>query len=422
MSVKSIKLDSLAKRAALLALCAFCLICFFFSAKWFFANAVAPKAAFKEIAEIAIALAPDDPQTHYALAALSEKTFLDEDLPKSLSEYERAAALSPDDFRLWFALGKARDRVGDQRGAELALRKTLELAPNYAQVQWTYGNVLLREGKTQEAFAQMRRAAEGDQKFAAPLITTAWLIFDENLAAMRQAIGGSPAVNAALATYLAKQKRFDEALYVWNGLPLEQRKTSFNQNGKDLVREMLAAKRFRDALQIEIETGEAAGFAPGKIFNPGFEADVKTKEASVFEWQISDALQPQIGFDDREKHAGNRSLVIVFNSATGKDFRSVSQTVAVEPDKIYVFEAFYKSDLRTSATFRWEIFDLSNERVLAATDAIAAISDWTNLSAEFKAPENAQAVAIRLVPENCKTGLCPITGKVWFDDFSVNQK
>lgn len=422
MSVKSIKLDSSANRAFLLAVSAACLVGFLISAKWFFANAVAPKAAFKEIAEITTGLAPDDPQTHYALAALSEKTFLPEDLPKSLAEYERAVALAPEDFRLWFALGKARDRVGDQAGAERALRKTLELAPNYAQIQWTYGNILLRGGKIQEAFAQMRRAAESDVRFAAPLVSTAWLIFDENLTATKQASGDSAAVNAALAAFLAKQKRFGEALDVWNSVPDEDRKTTFNQNGKDLVQEMLTAKRFRDALQIEIETGEAEGFAPGKIFNPGFETDVKTKEASVFEWQIADALQPQIGFDDREKHSGNRSLVIVFNSTTGKDFRSVSQTVAVEAGKNYKFEAFYKSDLKTSATFRWEIFDLSSEKVLASTDSIAANSDWTNLTAEFKVPENSQAFAVRLVRENCKTGLCPITGKVWFDDFSVNQK
>ena len=422
MAVKSIKFDSLAGRVFLLVAALVCLTAFFFAAKWCFANALAPKSASKEIAEITIRLAPDDPQTHYALAALSEKTFLPEDLPVSIAEYEQAAALSPNDFRLWFALGKARERNGDAAGAELALGKALELAPNYAEIQWTLGNVLLRRGKTVEAFVEIRKAAEGDSKFTSPAVSTAWQIFGGDFAQIKQSLGDSAKINSALVIFLAKQKLFDEAMKVWNTLPREEKKNDLKQNGEEFFREMLAAKRFRDALRIQTEIGETGNFAPGKIFNGGFETEVKTKDASVFEWQIANGLQPQIGFDDRERRGGNRSLVIVFNSLDGRDFRSVSQTIAIEPGKNYRFEAFYKSDLKTPATFRWEIFDASNDKVLAATDSISANADWTNLQTEFNASETVQAVTIRLARESCRAGICPITGKVWFDDFSIKQR
>ncbi|MCA1639735.1 MAG: carbohydrate binding domain-containing protein, partial [Acidobacteria bacterium] len=150
--------------------------------------------------------------------------------------------------------------------------------------------------------------------------------------------------------------------------------------------------------------------------------EVKTKDASVFEWQIADGLQPQIGFDDREKRGGNRSLVVVFNSATGKDFRSIFQTIVVESGKSYRFEMFYKADLKTAATLKWEIVDAASDKILAATGSILANSDWTNLQAEFTAPETTQAVVLRLAREGCKSGICPIAGKVWLDDFSVIQQ
>ncbi|MCA1638303.1 MAG: tetratricopeptide repeat protein, partial [Acidobacteria bacterium] len=110
--IKSIKLQTFASRIFLIFAGFACLILFFFFAKWCFANALAEKADTKEIAEMMVDLAPSDPQTHHSLAVLSEKTFLPEDLPKALAEYERATVLSPDDYRFWYALGKARERNG----------------------------------------------------------------------------------------------------------------------------------------------------------------------------------------------------------------------------------------------------------------------------------------------------------------------
>jgi Tfp pilus assembly protein PilF len=220
MSVKSIKLESPARRAILLAVLLLCLVCAFFFVKWCLANAIASQVIYKEVADLAIDWAPDDPQAHYSLAVLYEKSFLAEYLPQSLEEYEKAAALAPNDFRLWLAVGKARERVGDSAGAENALRRALELAPNYTEVQWTLGNVLLRGGKTDEAFVEIRKVA-GDPKYAAPAVSIAWQIFEGDLARIRQNLGDSVSVNAALALFLAKQKRFDEAMQTWCALPAD---------------------------------------------------------------------------------------------------------------------------------------------------------------------------------------------------------
>ena len=185
---------------------------------------------------------------------------------------------------------------------------------------------------------------------------------------------------------------------------------------------MLAAKKYRDALPIQqsiSEQTDAESFAPGKIYNGGFESEIKRERASVFDWQIADGAQPQIGFDDAEKRGGNRSLVMIFNSSNGKDFRQISQTIVTESNRKYIFEALYKSDLKTAATLHWEIIDASDGKNLATTNAIAERADWTRLNTEFTSSENTQAVTVRLVREACKSIICPISGKVWFDDFSL---
>lgn len=424
MMIKSINLETASRRALMIVAAIVCLIAAVFFAKWCFANAIAAHAPAIEVAELSIALAPNDPQTHYALAVLNEKSFLAEDLPKSLAEYEQATALSPHDFRLWLALGKARERIGDAAGAELALRKALALAPNYAQVAWTHGNVLLRRGNIEEAFAEIRRAAESNDTYRTPAAATAWQIFDGNITEVKKYLGDSPNLTSALATFLAGQKRFEEAFELWNALPAEYKRTTRRADGEELYSALIAAKKYRDALQIQSSLSDesgAANFTPGKIVNGGFEEEVKREKVGIFEWQIADGAQPQIGFDDVQKHGGNRSLVIIFNSTDGKDFRQISQTIAIGAAGKYVIDISYKSDLKTAASLRWDVLDTTDGKVLAATNPIANNADWTNLQVEFVAAEKTQAVTLRLARVQCRSIICPVSGKVWFDDFSISQ-
>ena len=420
MSVKSIKIETFAARAVLLAAGVIFLVCTAFFVRWFFANSIAANTNLREVADFAVGLGPGDPQTHYTLAVLSGKIFLTEELEKSLTEHEKAAALAPKDYRGWLGLGRARERVGDAAGAELALRKSLELAPNYSQVKWTLGNILLRQGKTSEGFAELRGAAQSDVTFRNPTIITALEIFDGDLAQVKQNVGDSKEINSALAVFFAAQKRFDEALKAWDVLPAEEKKTTFKETGEQLYRELLAAKKYRDALMIRSQIGgsETEQAVVGQIVNSGFEREVKPRDAGVFEWQIADGAKPQIGLDDVQKHSGNRSLVVIFNSPDGKDFRGISQIVALEAGKTYRFETFYKSELKTSATLVWEIVDAADGKVLATTGTVSPNADWTSLKAEFAAA-NTEAVTLRMAREACKSPVCPISGRVWFDDFSI---
>ena len=96
-----------------------------FVAKWGFAYSAAARADTADVAALAADFGPDDPQTHYALAVLSEKTFTADDIERSIREFETAAALSPSNYILWLDLGRARERNGDQAGAERALPQLL---------------------------------------------------------------------------------------------------------------------------------------------------------------------------------------------------------------------------------------------------------------------------------------------------------
>ena len=414
---KTIRSDSGPKRAAIFAAGFIVLAFTVFVVRWSLGNAASTRADAPEIAQMTTQLAPDDPQTHYAAGVLLEKQFDIASLELAVKEYEKAAILSPNNYLYWLALGNARERSGDAIGGELALRKALELAPHYARVHWALGNALVRQGRTDEGFAEIRSAVESDPKLADLAATTAWMMLRGNVSDVRGALGESDLLNASLAMLLVNEKRFDEALSIWSSLSITEKQGPLAEMAATVAQRFYEAGRYRDAARIrgEIIPGSVE---VARVSNGGFEEPIKNVVASGYEWNIAPGAQPQIAPTNGQKHSGNISLVLVFNSMESKDFRSISQTVAVEPSREYELEVFYRADLRTKAGFRWEVVSVANNTPITATEPTAASAEWTRLSTRFKVTES-DGVTIRLGRVNCEGPVCQITGNLWFDDIAL---
>ncbi|MCW5959827.1 MAG: hypothetical protein KIS76_06660 [Pyrinomonadaceae bacterium] len=422
MPRKSIPIDSIYGRAILAGLTVLVAVFSVIAAKWSFANSISTQAEHIEVAELAIEMAPDDPQAHYALAVLTERTFLPQELERSLSEFKKAAMLSPHDFRLWIALGKAFERAGDDENAALSFKNAKRLAPNYAQVAWIYGNFLVRTGDTENAFAEIRRAAEADRQYLRPAVATAFQILGGDLAQIRKLFGDSMDLNAMLAASLGGSKKFDEALEIWNSLPESDRRTKYSDEGAALYRQLIDAKHFREALKINNQTAKNDNlkFEAQTIYNGGFEADLTLSGAPLFDWNLAGGLQPQVLFDAGQKREGSRSIVFLFNSIDGRDFRGLSQTIVVSPGSSYRLGFSYRSQFKSAATFTWQIVDPAGE-LLGESEPIDAESEWEDRTVNFTVPDQTEAVTIRLARAKCPDGICPINGRVWFDNFELSQ-
>lgn len=423
MPFQTIHIKTNGQKLFMLAGAVLCFVLAFLFVKWSLGHTISIRAQQKEVADVSTGFAPDDPQTHFSSAVLHEKSFDPENFVKAVNEYQIAVALSPNDYLFWLALGKARERGGDAVGAEKALRRAVELAPNYVDTHWTLGNNLLRQGKTAEAFAEIRKSAAGSDKYVIPAIATSWQIFNGDLNQIKQSVGDSPKLNAFLAVFLLKQERLNEAFEIWDSLPDEMKSVTFRKQSEEIYRQMINAGKYRFAkiIKSSIEGSNTARIF-GTFTDGGFEANVKKENTDPFDWQIGEGNQPLIGFDDKIKHGGDLSLVIIFNSPDGQDFRPVSQIIAVEAGKSYRFTGFYKTDLKASGTLRWEILNVADRVTVAATEELAANTDWKNIEADFTVPENAEAVIVNLVRVKCSSTICPIIGKVWFDDFELNKK
>ena len=183
---------------------------------------------------------------------------------------------------------------------------------------------------------------------------------------------------------------------------------------------LLGEKKFRYAGEVAAGLSDAADPKSGQVSNGGFESIVKPTGAGPFEWIIAPGLQPQIVLTNGQKHGGSNSLLIVFNSSDSKDFRTVSQLIAVQPNTSYEFEIFYRAELKTQALFKWEVADAADDKTIALSDPISNTVQWLPLLLKFKSPPTSDGVILRLTRENCSQ-ICPVAGSIGFDDISLRS-
>jgi len=421
--IKLIDMQALWRRVLLLVFVVLVWIGVWFGARWGFGNSIAQFAPDLEVAQFAARLAPDDPQPQFSLAVLQRRSLLPEALPQALRHYEEAARLSPHDYRLWMELGRVRGQIGDFDGGAAALRRAAELAPSYSLPRWHLGNLLLRAERTDEAFAELRRAAAADPGLRSQVFNLAWRVFDANVPSVVAAVGNSAVMRAELTAYLLNQKRLDDARKLWLSLNRAERE-EHRPVGEALLRASVEAKRFHAALEVGREIAPEVTPEMGRLLNGGFEDEVGPPGRSFWGWQIAPAAQMQVGLDARLRHGGERSLRLVLDAYSLPSITNVSQLIAVEPGARYRLRYSVRTeDLKSISTLLTEVVDAGAAgRVLAtAQPLVNGTSEWQTATLDFNASAQTEAIIVRLNRAPCPAQVCPLFGKVWYDDFDLQR-
>lgn len=425
--LKLINVRAPIKRVLLFVPVALCLWGAWSAARWYMGNTFAEFApgveeGGVETARRAIELAPNDPLAYVSAANLEKRTLDPQRLQEAVRLYEEAVRLSPNDYRLWLGLGSGREQAGDTAGGEKALRRAIELAPSYAAPRWHLGNLLLRAGRTDEAFTELRRAADVNPiQFRGQVFTLAWNIFGEDTGTMERVLGDNAATRAQLAAFLAARERPDEAVRLWTSLNATEKK-EYRQMGEDLMKALYEKKQYRaaQALARDLEMESAEGI--GQVANPGFENVIGAPGTSLFGWQLAPMPQTEITVVSGQRRAGNRALRIIFNGYSKANFYNVSQLVVVEPNTRYRFEGYVRTqDLKSGGTPLIEAANVSDNKVLGTSQPFPlGRNDWQPVTFEFTTPEKTEAIYLRTNRAFCGD-VCPIFGTIWYDDFNLQR-
>ncbi len=361
-------------------------------------------------ADEAVRLSPSDPEVHRARATTLNRLRRPAEAARSL---ESALSLRYRDDYLWLELGSTREEANDSQGALAAFDQAVRWAPFYAHTHWQRGNLLLRMGRSEEAFVELRKAAVANKTYLLNLIDLAWGVSrgDAKTAAQLIAIANDSERVAFIRFLAGKGKAKDGADQIGalaTPLNAEQR--------NELVRELFMAKAFRDAFTIATEHPAWA------LFNGGFEEPLVLNNTG-FGWMLSpERTQNQLAIDVSEKFAGSKSLQINLGGNWTPGNPLLSQTLIVEPGKSYRLSFSVKTkDLVTGGPPFITVNDATNGELLAKSDNISAADSWQTLRIDFTALATSQAAVIRLQRNNCEPAPCPIFGVLWLDEFHIEQ-
>jgi hypothetical protein len=132
--------------------------------------------------------------------------------------------------------------------------------------------------------------------------------------------------------------------------------------------------------------------------------------------------QAQVGLDSRNTHAGRRSLRIDFSGPHAFTLGQFTQLVLVEPGARYRLSYFVRTeDLKSAATLVVQVVDAAGQALASGPPAPVGSSDWQQVTVEFAPAPSAEAVTVRVVRVGCPDGVCPIFGRVWYDEFNLQR-
>ena len=192
-----------------------------FAVRWQLGNMLADLTALsepnaKEVAALALRLSPGDPMVNWFLAGTRKNIFTPEGVSVTAETYETVTRLAPNDYRWWVELGRAREQTEEMEAAEKAYRRAVEIAPNYVYPHWHLGNFYLRQNRSEEAFAELKKSAAANSIYREQVFSIAWDFYEKDTARLEEIAGNAPAVRAGLAKFYASKQRAEDSLRIWN--------------------------------------------------------------------------------------------------------------------------------------------------------------------------------------------------------------
>jgi Flp pilus assembly protein TadD len=367
-------------------------------------------------ADDAVRYGPSDPEAFYARAMIHQRVAQQTD---AIRDLESATELRRHDYLLWLELGRARQLVDDTDGARLAFQESVRLAPYSVQPRWQLGNLLLRAGRTNEAFAELRRAAAGDPDLLPIVFDLAWNAYRGNAGAVEQAIKlERPRDKIALAYFLLKHGNPAEAVALFRSTEnVTAAQTS------ELTAALLATKRFYEAY--EVWSGKAYQEGLGALTNGGFEQQIATGDAG-FGWQLTDRQEAvRAALDTSETRAGKQSLLLEFSGLSNPGSPLLSQLILVEADTTYQLRFAARTRKLVAGGLPVVVIadvDTKDGSVLGQSAPILGSSDeWHDYNLSFKTGKTTTAMRITVQRQSCGQQPCPALGRLWLDDFSLRK-
>ncbi|MFN0277247.1 MAG: tetratricopeptide repeat protein [Pyrinomonadaceae bacterium] len=388
------------------------------------ANLTAPDSVnASPLADLAFSLAPDDPVASWLRASVELNGTSPDHIDSAVKIFEEAVKLSPQDYRWRIELGRAYEQAEKTAQAENSFKRAIELAPTYAFPHWHLGNFYLRQNRIDEAFAELRMAAENNRDFREQVFSLAWDYFDKDPENVEQLAADNTDSRARLALFFAARGQAAEALRVWNLLS-ETDKAAIPQIAKPIALGLFSQRFYRQALEFSRQLGIDADARPETLTNGGFERLINNQDDSRFGWQVGRTdSKVDVSADGSVRHDGARSLKVSFRNYVKPELYAIFQTVVVEPNTNYRLNFWVRTEnLKSMGGPLLEVINANDNLGIGSSKSFqTGTNDWEKYFVDFRTPANCSGITIRTARAFCGEQ-CPIAGVFWYDDFELSRR
>lgn len=371
-------------------------------------------------ADLAVRLAPSDPEAHYtrALALVNSDRLTD-----AVVELQQAIRLRPHHYYEWLDLGVTLDRLGDQTAAIAALQESVRLAPFFAQPRWQLGNLFFRQGRYEEAFAELRLGAKSNPNLFTGMLDLAWVAADGDVRTIEALVQPETRLgHLQLASFLAKHEKGADAVrqVTQAGKPGDEVERVLLQQ---TISGLLAAQLFSDAYAAwATDHNQRVGSGSDQFLNGDFLEPILQNDPG-FGWQVSATPMVGVSIDPSGPALGVRSVRVEFGGDSAPGSQLIHQLVLVQSRTRYSLRFMARGEELVSGGPPVILaFDGGSKasKILGESKPLSpGTSEWTAYQLDFATDENTSAVIIGLQRVPCSQSPCPIFGKLWLSRFSL---
>jgi hypothetical protein len=366
-------------------------------------------------------LEPSNADHWYMLGRYRQLDFENEDLPLAISYYRRAITLLPESPYYWLDLASTYDEAGDAASAESAYQAALRDHPISGEAAWRYGNFLLGQGRSDQAYAEIHRALMNEPQWVDLAVSRTWRSSQDVHVLLDRVLPDDANMRDRALVFLVAQKQPDAALAVWQRI--EQRQDPIELSGVFPFLDMLIAQDHVPQAwmvwqQALADTRTPSGLDDGsRVTDGGFETEFAN---GGFGWRYQPQAGVDVTLDASDPHSGSHDLEIAFDGSTNVDFGSLYEYVPVEPGTLYHFSAYMRAqDFVSDDSVHFEMSDpLHPYAPIFVTPGVEGTEPWTPITLDFETGADTHVLALRL-RRHASAVLSRVEGTVWVDDVSL---
>jgi hypothetical protein len=288
-------------------------------------------------------------------------------------------------------------------------------------VAWEAANLYLVQGQNDKALREFRVVMANDSSLAGTSIQFCWHIEPDVDALLRDVVPRDANANVAFLELLESKQETAATFKVWDAL-IQSGQAFEARRVYDYFRYLIKHKEVDQATRVWQQSVGRFGLASylptvgNLVVNPTFSLDVLN---GGFDWQYEKQSGVNLTYDDRDFHAGRRSMLVTFDGPGISD-AGFYQLIPVQPGTSYDFTAYYKNgELEGAGGPHFTIQDMYSQQVYYDSDELKDGSFWKSVDGEFTTSSDCKLVVlhVRRLPAGS-----PIRGKLWIDDFHLSRK